>query len=209
MVATRRLSLRAYLGVTALALVAALGAGALAAGSGGSAADDRGNGTDARGPSGGSGATEGYELTEAPAGAAVPDSPQAVRLGALDGGADRTLGELMGRPMVVNFFASWCAPCVIEMPAIENVHQDLGDQVAFVGLASRDAPADARETVEATGVTYPTFADADDAVTWFGGLSMPTSVFLDATGKVLDVHSGPLTEDELRAEIADRFGVAA
>lgn len=209
MVATRRLSLRAYLGVTALALVAALGAGALAAGSGGSAADDRGNGTDARGPSGGSGATEGYELTEAPAGAAVPDSPQAVRLGALDGGADRTLGEFMGRPMVVNFFASWCAPCVIEMPAIENVHQDLGDQVAFVGLASRDAPADARETVEATGVTYPTFADADDAVTWFGGLSMPTSVFLDATGKVLDVHSGPLTEDELRAEIADRFGVAA
>jgi hypothetical protein len=58
-------------------------------------------------------------------------------------------------------------------------------------------------------VTYPTFADSDDAVTWFGGLSMPTTVFLDATGKVLDVHSGPLTEDALRAEIADRFGVAA
>jgi thiol-disulfide isomerase/thioredoxin len=208
-VATRRLSLRAYLAVTALALVAALGAATLAGGGGDSAANNRGNGTGDGGESNDSRATEGYELTEAPAGAAVPDSPQAVRLGALDGGADRTLGELMGRPMVVNFFASWCAPCVIEMPAIENVHQDVGDQVAFVGLASRDAPADARETVEATGVTYPTFADADDAVTWFGGLAMPTTVFLDATGRVLDVHSGPLTEDELRAEIADRFGVAA
>jgi thiol-disulfide isomerase/thioredoxin len=208
-VAPRRVSLRAYLAVTALALVAALGAATLAADGGDSAANDRGDGTGDGGESNDSRATEGYELTEAPAGAAVPDSPQAVRLGALDGGADRTLGELMGRPMVVNFFASWCAPCVIEMPAIENVHQDVGDQVAFVGLASRDAPADARETVEATGVTYPTFADADDAVTWFGGLAMPTTVFLDATGRVLDVHSGPLTEDELRAEIADRFGVAA
>jgi thiol-disulfide isomerase/thioredoxin len=208
-VAPRRLSLRAYLAVTALALVAALGAATLAADGGDSAANDRGTGTGDGGESNDSRATEGYKLTEAPAGAAVPDSPQAVRLGALDGGADRTLGELMGRPMVVNFFASWCAPCVIEMPAIENVHQDVGDQVAFVGLASRDAPADARETVEATGVTYPTFADADDAVTWFGGLAMPTTVFLDATGRVLDVHSGPLTEDELRAEIADRFGVAA
>jgi thiol-disulfide isomerase/thioredoxin len=207
-VATRRLSLRAYLAVTALALVAALGAAALAAASGDSAADG-GNGTDAGADGADGGATDGYELTEAPTGTAVPDSPQAVRLGALDGGADRTLGELMGRPMVLNFFASWCAPCVIEMPAIESLHQDLGDQVAFVGLASRDTPADARETVEATGVTYPTFADVDDAVTWFGGLAMPTTVFLDATGKVLDVHSGPLTEDELRAEIADRFGVAA
>ncbi|HET6954235.1 MAG TPA: TlpA disulfide reductase family protein [Acidimicrobiales bacterium] len=194
--APRRLSLRAYLVATALALVAALGAAALAArGEDGSAA--------------GSGRTEGYELAEAPPEAAVPDSTAAVRLGALDGGADRTLGELMGKPMVLNFFGSWCAPCVLEMPAIERVHRSLGDQVTFVGMASRDRPEDALATVASTGITYAAFTDPDDAVTWFGGLIMPTTVFLDASGKVLDVHSGPLTEDELRTAIGDRFGVAA
>jgi cytochrome c-type biogenesis protein len=112
--------------------------------------------------------------------------------------------------VVVNFFGSWCAPCVDEMPAFERVHQALGDQVTFVGMANRDAPADALDTVAATGVTYPTFDDPDaSAITYFGGLAMPTTVFIDATGEVADVNSGPLTESELRAKLADLFGVAA
>jgi thiol-disulfide isomerase/thioredoxin len=197
----RRLPLPAVLGATALALVAALGtlallddgdAGGGAGGDGGSAAD----------------APEGYELS--PAGE-LPESVAAVRLASLEGGADRSLGEVVGaRPAVVNFFGSWCAPCIEEMPAFERVHQDLGDQVVFLGLANRDAPEDALATVERTGVTYPTFDDPDAAaLTYFGGLAMPTTVFIDATGEVVDVNSGPLTEDELRAKITDLLGVAA
>jgi thiol-disulfide isomerase/thioredoxin len=181
-----------------LALVAALGAVALL--------DDSDDGAGAEGAA--SEGADGYELS--PAGE-LPASVAEVRLGSLDGGADRALGDVIGsKPAVVNFFGSWCAPCIEEMPAFERVHQDVGDQVAFVGMANRDAPEDALATVEATGVTYPTFDDPDAAaLTYFGGLAMPTTVFIDAAGQVVDVNSGALTEDELRARITDLLGVPA
>ena len=114
-------------------------------------------------------------------------------------------------PVVVNLFASWCVPCVEEMPAFERVHQALGDQVTFLGMSNRErSPEDALAIVESTGVTYPTFDDPDaSAFTYFGALGMPTTVFIDATGNVVDVHSGPLTEAELQTRITDLFGVTA
>lgn len=195
-VAERRLPLSAVIVATALALVAALGVLTLLdSGGDGDASDAEQAGQD-------------YEL--APAGE-LPGSVAEVRLGSLVGDADRSLGELTGTtPVVVNFFASWCAPCVDEMPAFEAVHQSLQGQVTILGMANRNAPEDALATVASTGVTYPTFADPDaSAITYFGGLAMPTSVFIDAAGDVVDVHSGPLTEAELRSRIADLFGVAA
>lgn len=190
-VATRRLPLFAVVVATALALAAALAVVAVL--------DDE--------PRAG-GTTDGYELT--PAGE-LPDSVGDVRLVALDGGPDRALGELLGtRPVVVNFFASWCAPCVEEMPAFERVHQELGDQVTFLGMANRNTPEEALATVAATGVTYPTYGDPDtSALTWFGALAMPATVFIDASGEVVDVRSGKLSEAELRAKLTDLFGVAA
>jgi hypothetical protein len=86
----------------------------------------------------------------------------------------------------------------------------VGDDVTVIGMAYRDTPKDARATVRKTGVTYPTFADRDGAaLTWFGGLRMPTTVFIDKTGKVVDVNNGALTEGELRAKLDDLYGVAA
>jgi cytochrome c biogenesis protein CcmG, thiol:disulfide interchange protein DsbE len=198
-VAERRLPLSAIVIATALALAAALGVLALL---GDDEGDEASGAEDAAG--------EGYELPLSPTGE-MPGSVAEVRLAALDGGDDRTLGELLGTtPVVVNFFASWCAPCVDEMPAFEDVHQELGDQVTFVGMANQDSHDDALATVAATGVTYPTFDDPDaSALTYFGGLTMPTTVFIDAEGEVVDVNSGPLTEAELRAKLDDLFGVVS
>jgi thiol-disulfide isomerase/thioredoxin len=200
-VAARRLPLSAVIVATALALVAALGVLALF--------DDGDDGDAAAGSGSGDGATsDGYELT--PSGE-LPTSAAEVRLAALDGGEDRMLGDLLGTtPVVVNFFASWCVPCIDEMPAFERVHQDVGEKVTFLGMANRDSPEDALATVEATGVTYPTFDDPGaSALTWFGGLAMPTTVFIDTSGNVVDVNSGALTEAQLRAKLADLFGVTA
>jgi cytochrome c biogenesis protein CcmG/thiol:disulfide interchange protein DsbE len=185
-----------------LALVAALGVVALLEDGGAEGTGDAG-GAAADGSS-----SDGYELS--PAGE-LPASVAEVRLGSLDGGDDRSLGEFTGTtPVVVNFFASWCVPCVEEMPAIEAVHQSLGDQVTFVGLANQDRDEDALATVEATGVTYPTYGDPGaSAISYFGGLSMPTTVFIAADGTVVDVNSGALSEAELRAKITDLFGIAA
>lgn len=131
-------------------------------------------------------------------------------LPSLDGEETVSLTDLRGDVVVVNFFASWCAPCVEEMPAFEAVHQDVGDRVTLIGMANQDAPENALETVAATGVTYPTFGDPDgDALTFFGGLAMPTTVFIDTDGEVVEVHSGALTEDELRAKLGELFGVEA
>jgi cytochrome c biogenesis protein CcmG, thiol:disulfide interchange protein DsbE len=180
---------------TALALVAALGVmTVLDRGSGSSASDD-------------GGASPGYDLR--PSTGKLPSSVQDVTLASLTGGPDRKLGTLLGTtPVVVNFFGSWCAPCIREMPGFERVHTDLGDQVSFVGMAYRDTRANARATVAKTEVTYPTYADRDDAaLTYFGGLEMPTTVFMDKTGKVLDVNNGALSEKELRSKLADLYGI--
>src|SRR5687767_84591 len=53
-------------------------------------------------------------------------------------GDEGSLADYEGTPLVVNWFASWCVPCVTEMPAFEEVHQLLGDDVAFLGLNSQD-----------------------------------------------------------------------
>jgi thiol-disulfide isomerase/thioredoxin len=195
-VASRRIPLFPLVAATALALVAAVGA-ALWLG-----ADDESSAKGDRPESG------SYQLTRA---GELPASPADVTLSPLDGGPDRKLGDLLGsKPLVLNFYASWCGPCVTEMPAFEQVHQDVGDSVTFIGIAYQDSDEAARATVERTGVTYTTFGDSgQDAVSYFGGISMPTSVFIDADGKVVDVRSRALDEDALRSALEDRFGIAA
>lgn len=140
----------------------------------------------------------------------LPESVEGVVLGSLEGGPDQTLGDLMdGRPMVVNFFASWCVPCLEEMPDFERVHQEHQGHVAFVGLAENDPADRALAMVERTGVTYPTYTDPDgSALTAFGGIAMPTTVFIGADGEVLEVVSRKLSEDELRGKLDEHFGLA-
>ena len=111
----------------------------------------------------------------------------------------------------MNFFASTCAPCVTEMPAFEEVYQDLGgEQVAFLGLAVADRPEDAQALVDQTGVTYPTAPGPGrlpSSPRWAASCC-PTTVLLDADGTVVATHNGALDADELRALIADELGVS-
>ena len=194
--ANRRIPLAAVFAATTFALVAAVGAAALLGWGDESPASSASDNAD------------GMELS---AQGDLPDSVADVRLGALGDQPDASLGELIGtKPVVLNFFASWCAPCLTEMPGFEAVHQSLGDQVTVVGMAYQDSPEDALATVEQTGVTYPTYTDPDgSALTYFQGLSMPTTVFIDASGEVVDTVSGALSENELRAKISDVLGAPA
>jgi thiol-disulfide isomerase/thioredoxin len=121
------------------------------------------------------------------------------------------LSSVRGTPTVVNFFASTCTPCITEMPAFEEVYQEVGDggQVAFLGLAVADRTADAMALVDQTGVTYPTAQDTDSSViSALEGTVLPTTVLLDADGNVVSTHAGELTADELRTLLAEDLGVA-
>jgi thiol-disulfide isomerase/thioredoxin len=106
--------------------------------------------------------------------------------------------DLTDGPVVINFFASWCPSCIAEMPDFEAVFQDFEGEVEFLGLAMQDRTEAAVELVGETGVTYPIGLDPDgDIFAQFGGLGMPTTVFVGADGTIERVHSGQLSAEGL------------
>jgi thiol-disulfide isomerase/thioredoxin len=146
----------------------------------------------------------GIPTGEDPSGSAAPSfSFEALDVEGVDSGDDIDFADYRdGRPLVLNFFGSWCAPCVREMPDLEAVSQDLSGDVVFLGLAERESSEDSLEIVETTGVTYDIGRDpGGDILTAFEGLAMPTTVFIAADGTITSVHSGALTADDLRERI--------
>jgi cytochrome c biogenesis protein CcmG, thiol:disulfide interchange protein DsbE len=142
-------------------------------------------------------------------GAAVVGRPAPrVELPGLRGGRVR-LAELRGRPVVLNFWASWCPPCLAEMPEFQRVHRRLGERVAFLGVNQRDQAQAAEELARSTGVTYPLAVDtAGRSFDAFGGLGMPTTVLIGADGTVADIFAGQLDEPLLRERIRRYLGVS-
>ena len=121
-------------------------------------------------------------------------------------GSRENFADHLGKPLVVNFFASWCAPCVREMPDIEAVHQRYGEKVGFLGLSVRDTVEQTRDLVAQTGVTYPTGRDpAGDLLAEIGGKAMPTTAFIDATGRLRLVQSRTFSAKDLEAKIEELF----
>ena len=124
-------------------------------------------------------------------------------------GQERSLAAMRGEPLVVNLWASWCPPCVAEMPDFERVHLDLGTQVRFVGINTQDDRARAQELADRTGVTYELTLDPDGAV--FRDLeviAMPTTLLVDDTGTIVHRHAGLLTEAQLRELLAVHLEVS-
>lgn len=128
-----------------------------------------------------------------------------VRLQFLDGGT-QDLAELAGRgtPVVLNFWASTCIPCINEMPALEEVSQELDGSVTFLGVAVADTEDAANEMVERTGVTYRNARDPRSEIfAVYGGIALPRTVLIAGDGTVVETHSGELDADEIRALLAE------
>lgn len=119
-----------------------------------------------------------------------------------------SLAEYFGRPVVLNFWASWCVPCQREMPAFESAHRQLGARVVFIGVDTKDARRAARDFLQETGVTYDSGYDPDGTVADAYGLyGLPSTVFISANGKIVDRHSGEIAHDQLLELIAKRLGI--
>jgi cytochrome c biogenesis protein CcmG, thiol:disulfide interchange protein DsbE len=118
-------------------------------------------------------------------------------------GGNATLAERLDQPMVVNFFAKWCKPCVAEMPDLEAVHQHYGDRVRFLGISTQENVESAQEIVALTGVTYEIGRDpAGGLLTAVGGLGMPTTLVVRGDGTIAHRRTGVISAEELR-EIVD------
>ena len=121
-------------------------------------------------------------------------------------GSEGSFADFDGRPVVINFFASTCAPCVREMPEFERSFATYGDDVAFLGLNHRETVEDGRTVAEATRVTYPLASDPDGSLlAAFDGLAMPTTVLLDADGNVMYSRSVVLDEEALNGLIEEHL----
>lgn len=135
------------------------------------------------------------ELAELPvAGSVAPD----FALNDLDGNTVR-LGDLRDRPVILNFWASWCAPCRVEMPELEAVQQELADSGLVVLLINQEeSPDRVRAFSDELGLTTPTLLDGEGQVgRAYGAFFLPSTVFIDPDGTVTGVHRGIISRRQI------------
>jgi cytochrome c biogenesis protein CcmG/thiol:disulfide interchange protein DsbE len=134
-----------------------------------------------------------------------PGTPaKALRLAGLDG-PEVDLAALRGRPVVVNFWATWCVPCVREFPllrAAAAAHK--ADRLAVVGVLTRDRPAAARDFVRAQRATWPVALDPEAATaTAWGAVGLPHTWFIRPDGTLASHQLGELTRASLDRQLAE------
>lgn len=112
--------------------------------------------------------------------------------------------RVAGRPMVVNFWASWCGPCYQEAPALQRAWREFGDEVVFVGVQTqdRDNRADGLAFLERFDLGFPNVIDDASALSVeYGVFGVPETFFVRADGTVAYRHTGPVDADVLEREI--------
>ena len=111
------------------------------------------------------------------------------------------LSDYFGKPLVLNFWASWCGPCKSEMPAFQQAYeQEDGVQFLLVNMTGgRETQADAEALLEEEGYTFPVLFDLDlDAAMTYGVAALPTTYFLDAEGNLVAWAQGAINEQTLQ-----------
>ena len=110
------------------------------------------------------------------------------------------LSDFRGRPVMINFWATWCQPCRQEMPAIdEAMRRFSADDVAVLAINRGERFSSANEWANELGVQFTAFGYDPDAAIFkqYRGTGMPTSYFIDARGVVTEIIAGPLRDTDL------------
>ena len=143
----------------------------------------------------------------APAEAVIGAQAPTFALVDLDGNAVR-LADLRGRPVIINFWASSCGPCVEEFPLLAAaLEQHRSEGLAIVGIVYRDRSESAREFMSRFGATWPAVMDPADAVaTSYGVVGPPESFFIGRDGLVAGRQIGQLSQQDLDRQLAPILG---
>ena len=118
------------------------------------------------------------------------------------------LSDFIGKPIVLNFFASWCGPCKSEMPDFEAKYREIGDGVQFLMINLTDGYYEtvksATDFIDGAGYTFPVFFDTDSsAATAYNVVSIPTTYFIDANGNIVARATGAISA----ATLAEGIGM--
>lgn len=113
------------------------------------------------------------------------------------------LSDFRGKPVILNFWASWCGPCISEMPEFQEFYDQYGEDIHFVLVnltdGSQETVGTASKFIDEQGYTFPIYFDSDlDAAAAYGVNAVPVSYFLDAEGNFVVWAQGALTADMLQ-----------
>ena len=114
------------------------------------------------------------------------------------------LADFVGKPIVLNFWASWCGPCKSEMPDFEEAYQKYGDKIHFIMLncTISDSMDDAKALIEDSGYTFPVYFDTTGEASYaYGTSSIPMTFFINENGELVTYARGALSVDLLEKGI--------
>ncbi|MFT5194623.1 MAG: thiol-disulfide isomerase/thioredoxin [Cellvibrionaceae bacterium] len=115
------------------------------------------------------------------------------------------LTQLRGKPVIINFWATWCGPCRQETPQFQSFHERFGDEVILLGINQHEELAQINSFVSEFGMTYPVLLDVDGSVyDDYQVFGLPTTWFVNPDGVLTGVAPGGITE----AFLEDQLNVA-
>ena len=122
-------------------------------------------------------------------------------------GTPVTLSDFRGKPTILNFWASWCGPCKMEMPDLEDAYLEYGDEINFLIVNLTDGTSETVESasgyIESQGYTFPVYYDtAMGGAFAYGVNAIPVTYFLDADGNLVAYYPGAMTADILQRGIS-------
>lgn len=126
-------------------------------------------------------------------------------------GQTLTLADFRGKPVLLNFWASWCGPCASEMPAIQSAYEQYGDQIQFVAVnmtgMGGETETSALSLIQQNNYTFPVYFDVDSsAAVAFGVTSIPQTYLIDAKGNIIGGLRGAMSDNVLAEGIQMLLG---
>nr|WP_298549250.1 TlpA disulfide reductase family protein [uncultured Lachnoclostridium sp.] len=123
-------------------------------------------------------------------------------------GSSLALSDLKGKPVIINFWATWCGPCVREMPAFERLKEDFGDEIGIIAVNCGDDADTVKDFVDENGYTFPVALDENYEVAMlYPSNSIPYTVVLDANGKITHVSTGAYDADTMYDRYKEALGL--
>ena len=120
-------------------------------------------------------------------------------------GQERTLSEFVGKPVILNFWASWCGPCKSEMPDFQEAYEKYGGEIHFLMVnctGGRETVDSAKAFIQEEGYTFPVYFDTTyEAASAYGASSIPMTIFIDANGDLVTYGVGALSPDLIQKGI--------